>query len=276
MTQTTLKTSTDKGFQKHYSYDSFSDPKANVFSRKLRLPNEYMDRVSSFMIGSENGSLWKQSGKAFLLDKDDEKLLFTQFNYAKKMMNSTSDQAKWEKMALDVRETIINANIFLVPSVMKTINGWMSEAQDLTSEGLMGLMRAVHKFDVERGGKFSTYAYYAIRRAMIRHMTKKQDRAAKVNDYNGEMIHQEETFLDDKDTGIPESLRKMCEALDSGKVLDERETLIINRRFPRDKSEPPSLRTLGAEIDLTAERVRQIQDGALQKLRQHMQSLDLD
>jgi RNA polymerase sigma factor (sigma-70 family) len=280
MTQTTTvftgKSSKDKGFSNHFSYDDFSNP--DLFKQRVTLPNEYMSRVNSFMVAGDDKQLYKIKGKPYNLSADQERILFTQFNYAKKRMIEAETQEqfdKWERIAMSLRDTIFNANVFLAPSVMKTINGWQVEAQDLCSEGLMGVMRAIHGFDVDRGMKFSTYAFRAIKQSMLRHIIGKQNRTAKVNQYNGEMIHQDQIVQDDKDTCKSEVMQQLQLAINGG-VLDKREAQIFNLRFPTNGDKPLTLRALGKVVNLTAERVRQIQDEARDKLRMHMAENDLD
>jgi RNA polymerase primary sigma factor len=70
--------------------------------------------------------------------------------------------------ASGAQDAIISANLRLVVSIAKRFVGRGSSFEDLIQEGNIGLLRAVHKFDVTRGFKFSTYATWWIRQAITR------------------------------------------------------------------------------------------------------------
>jgi RNA polymerase primary sigma factor len=72
------------------------------------------------------------------------------------------------KIGRDAREQLIVANLRLVVSIAKKYVGRGMSFLALTQEGNIGLMRAVDKFDYERGFKFSTYATWWVRQAVTR------------------------------------------------------------------------------------------------------------
>ncbi len=94
----------------------------------------------------------KEIGKYDLLKPEDEPIL------AKRILEG--DQ--------EAKNTLINANLRLVVNIAKHYVGRGMLFLDLIQEGNLGLMKAVDKFDYEKGFKFSTYATWWIRQAITR------------------------------------------------------------------------------------------------------------
>ena len=94
----------------------------------------------------------KDIGKVPLLSADDE------IELAKQMMDGSED----------ARRKLSEANLRLVVSIAKRYVGRGMQFLDLIQEGNLGLMKAVEKFDYQKGFKFSTYATWWIRQAITR------------------------------------------------------------------------------------------------------------
>ena len=86
------------------------------------------------------------------------------------------------------RRRLIQANLRLVVSIAKRYKNQGLSFQDLVQEGSLGLIRAVEKFDPERGNKFSTYATWWIRQAVSRALANKS-RTIRVPVHMNEVIN---------------------------------------------------------------------------------------
>ncbi len=225
----------------------------------------------------------------------------------------------------EAKKVLVERNLRLVISIAGNFLGGGIPLADLVQEGTLGLIRAVEKFDYQRGHRFGTYASYWIRQAITRHITNHGriirmpantiQQVSLINRTEQELLQKngalptvdeiaavlglspsrvralqkmslqplslhiimnEDTTLEDMiaDTATPNphEVAKQNALQDCIKLaldnLDERERTIITLRFGLYGAECHTLAQLSQKLQLTSERIRQIEAAAIKKLRQ--------
>ena len=238
--------------------------------------------------------------------------------------------ARIKKGDKEARAKMIRANLRLVVKIAHDYNNLGLPLLDLISEGNIGLMKAVERFDPAKGGKLSTYAAWWIKQSIKRalanqsktirlpvHLVDKISKMRRVALQMSEELGREPTDdelaeevgmasakvsqlktvsirpasldapISDDDTtefgeivGDEEALTPFehlrdqnlrDEVADLIAVLDDREKKIIFSRFGLDGGKPKTLEEVGRKFGVTRERIRQLQNIALMKLRRALQ-----
>jgi len=221
------------------------------------------------------------------LTTDQEARLFLKLNYCRYMIYKllrkrgrrpltvrlARDLLKWKKREFQVRAQLTQANIPLVLAMAKRARPSSVDFSDLISEGNMALLRSVDKFDCGRGFKFSTYACRAILKSFSR-------LALRTTRYRGRFPVEYDPDLEKSDllkvrrenerASCVDRLRDVLGNNDAD--LDDIERKVLRTRFAINDDDaqttPMTLEQVGKEIGVTKERVRQIQNRALGKLRE--------
>ena len=227
---------------------------------------------------------------------------------------------------VEAMQTLVTANLRFVVSVAKGYSNLGLSFIELISEGNLGLLEAVKRFDETRGFKFITYAVWWIRQAILKALAEQRKVArppmSQINDL--QKVEREADALTQKlgrDPSLEEiarsaaiSLERASHARQAGQrdisfdapvytgeddcllsvftaadeesleealdrqalaavlrsclaLLDAREHQIVRYYFGLDGRRPMTLEQIGRHLSLTRERVRQLRDRALEKMR---------
>jgi RNA polymerase primary sigma factor len=263
----------------------------------------YRPLMDDFISTRSRGARTPKAQSTVLLTGAQERVLFMKYNFARFSISEIQKQAasrsltlsearemlRWHAIANQYREQLAETNLALVLAMAKRVRLAEVDFADLIGEGNMALMRSVDKFDCGRGFKFSTYACRAILKAFSRHgikVTTQKKRFGAEYDPALEKSNHLETVRATHERECADEVRHI---VTSNKAdLSDIEIKVISHRFGLDvelaleqgtssvPAEPLTLEQVGQVIGVTKERVRQIQNKALEKIRTALQAANPD
>lgn len=210
---------------------------------------------------------------------DFEKCNQLYFNEIKgnKPLTKREEHALWEEYSItkdtDVRNKLVNANLKYVIKVAEHYVGRGLSFADLVSEGNIGLIKGIEHFDGKQGTKILTYAVWWIKQSILEAIEKRNGLISEDLPLN---IESDSDGFDVKDIGLEFVEKKNIseEIIDNQETIEQlldeltkRERKIIRDYFGLGDNKPKSLEEIGDELNLTKERVRQIKEKALVKMR---------
>ena len=213
---------------------------------------EVLDRLHADLIEAgveiinEKGTAWEDEDEddaseteAFIDDIADDSVRMYLREIGKIPLLSAEEEVELARRVAagdkDAKDQMAEANMRLVVSIAKKYVGRGLDLLDLVQEGNTGLLRAVEKFDPERGFKFSTYATWWIRQAITRAIAD-QSRTVRIP------VHMRET------------INKM---------------LRISRKLTQELGREPTNEEVAKEMEMDVEKIEHIQ-----KISQDISSLD--
>src|SRR2546430_13029134 len=223
-----------------------------------------------------------------LMKGPEERMMFLRFNFAKRRLSdlkkkiakdgltkeSAEQVIEWHCRFEHFREYLVRTNLALVLAMAKRTRLGDIDFAEIVSEGNMALIRAVDKFSVDRGFKFSTYACRAILKAFSRAAQKHSKQRTRFPvEFDPDM--EKSDWVDKKRDVVEEDcIDELKQIVDRNLAeLSDTEQTVLRRRFNWQQQEesPLTLEEVGKIIGVTKERVRQIQNKALAKIRKLME-----
>ncbi|MFH1691050.1 MAG: sigma-70 family RNA polymerase sigma factor [Candidatus Omnitrophota bacterium] len=240
---------------------------------------------------------------------------------------------KIQKGDLEARDTMIRSNLRLVINIAKKYMYLGIPLMDLIEEGNVGLMKAVEKFDPNKGFRFSTYAAWWIKQSVTRSIFE-QSRTIRIPVYVNELLakYKKTTeklmgklkrlpsdqeiaksmrvsldkivklrgcvskpssldapineeggneiidLIEDKSSASPE--KELNSFFDKERLdnllefVNEREHEVLNMRFGLNDGNSCTLAEVSKKLGVSRERIRQIEENALKKLKKFMMDQD--
>ena len=225
------------------------------------------DYVNDFKAGTKY--YFKDIKKYKSLTKDEEKVLFQ----------------KIKDGDINARNKILEANLKFVVKIAKSYKGFGVPFDELISEGNMGLIKAMNKFDGDNNDvKFFSYGKWWIMQSMQDYIKRRNissnceisqdDKEEKVNELYDENNDYTDDSLTFEDMSINENElnnEKMLTIKNLLSLLNTEENFIIQSYYGlnTDDGKPLTLEEIGKYLNITSERVRQKKENILRKMRSH-------
>ena len=218
-------------------------------------------------------------------DAEQERIVFMQLNYFRYRRDTLRESflcqtqrpraevqelIESDERQQDLRNKLVTCNLGPVMKMAHRARPYGLDYDDLVSEGNMALLRAADRFDCSYGCRFSTYACRVIIASLSR-LTKKHYRFASRFPVSWELFCEKDDYVQKRrEENVQEQAHAVNEMVrDNLADLSERDLSILRMRFSLDGgvAEPMTLKSIGHHLNLSKERIRQIQGAALDKIR---------
>lgn len=190
---------------------------------------------------------------------------------------------KCKKGNLKAKNEILEANLRFVFDIAKHYTGRGVPISELISDGNIGLLRAIEKFDESKNVKFISYAVWWIRQAMLESIKRRnainfveiEPNTDNDSSMDKKLIEDDEDDVsfnndfsnenDEKSIEVSENQRNIITSLIG--TLSDRERDIVENYYGINDKKELTLTDIGKKYNLSSERVRQIKLNAIRKLR---------
>ena len=220
-------------------------------------------------------------------DYAEERSFRNYFNDISKFMPMTKSEEMnlWLKYKnendLSARDKLITSNLKFVANIARQYQGRGLSYADLISEGNMGLLKSIEKFDHTKNIKTISYSVWWIRQAIMEAISNKNkiatDDIPESPEGEEQLVDQENIKNLDNEEEKPYITDELQESWDCPynlyivgmltQALTEKERFVIEKCFGLDGNKPVTLEEIGKEMGLTKERVRQYKEKAMKKMR---------
>lgn len=194
---------------------------------------------------------------------------------------------------LKAKNKILTSNLKFVFGIAKHYKGKGVSIDDLISEGNMGLIKAIDKFDINKNVRFISYGVWWIRQFMQEFIKREQKKSIyELKDESEDSNNNDDADNEDEEVRNNQSVVNIVkdescdyEAISNFQLsliskllskLDKRCQFIISYYFGLNGLEQLTLDEIGAELNISKERTRQLKDKSLKILRTEILLLDED
>jgi RNA polymerase primary sigma factor len=265
---------------KFVNHPSFDDPSA-----KSAILAPYSDLTRGGCLGPVSlpfrlAPLPEAEVAAPFLSREQEAHLFRKMNYLKCRANRLDEQLdkgnpnavdleeleRLQTEARDVKNRIVETNLPLVLFVVKKYRKARQDMAELVSEGNLALIQAVDCFDFARGNRFSTYATWAIRNALVsKARSDRRHRGRSFAPYETSLMAMDTNLAEFENEGVQDHRRSMVRRWFAR--LGNRERWILVNRYGLGGATQRTLAQLARELGISKQRVSQLALRAENKLR---------
>lgn len=222
---------------------------------------------------------------------DFNRTVITYYNELTKYKPLTKSREKrllrlCKKGNIKAQNEIIESNLKFVFDIARHYTGRGVPISDLISEGNMGLLKAIDKFDETKDVKFISYAVWWIRQYMLDSIRKKKllniveiENSETNTSLESSISDDEDEIVGNNDKAFSNEIEEYKRELSQSQkeiikkllnCLNKREREIIESYYGINDKEELNLSEIGEKFGLTSERVRQIKLSAFKKLRTSM------